>query len=164
MRLAGVLVLPVLLVVMACSSPDTNETTALVGPDRASFDSVAGFLDHRCGSLDCHGTRYRNLRMWGHDGMRLAIGDVPGGSATTSDEGDASYFAIVAMEPEIMAAVVRDRGANPERLTFVRKARGTEKHAGGAIIVPGDARDVCITSWLAGATNTQACSQALALP
>ena len=148
----------------ACSSPDASERTPLVGPDRLSFDSVAAFLDHRCGSLDCHGTRYRNLRMWGHDGMRLALGDVPGGSETTADELDASYLAVVELEPEIMAVVVRDHGANPERLTFVRKARGMEKHAGGAIISPGDARDVCVTSWLAGLTNIQACSAARTLP
>ncbi len=148
----------------ACSAPDPNATTTLVAPDRASFDSVQAFLDHRCGTLDCHGTRYRNLRIWGHDGMRLAFGDVPGAAPTTEAEVDATYVAVVALEPEIMAAVVADQGANPERLTLVRKARGTEKHAGGAIVVPGDVRDVCITSWLASATDETACAAALVYP
>jgi hypothetical protein len=148
----------------ACAAPDPNATTTLAGPDRASFDSVQPFLDHRCGTLDCHGTRYRNLRLWGHDGMRLAFGDVPGASPTTSAEVDASYAAIVALEPEIMNAVVADHGAHPERLTLVRKARGTEKHAGGAIVAVGDVRDVCITSWLAGQTDETACAAALVYP
>ena len=151
-------------IVAACTTPDPNATTMLVAPDRASFDSVQAFLDHRCGTLDCHGTRYRNLRMWGHEGMRLAFGDVPGAAPTTVQEVDATYEAIVALEPEIMSEVVLSHGANPERLTLVRKARGTEKHAGGAIVVVGDVRDVCITSWLAGQTDETACSAALVYP
>jgi hypothetical protein len=147
-----------------CATPDPNATTLLAGPDRSSFAPVQAFLDHRCGTLDCHGTRYRNLRLWGHDGMRLAFGDVPGASPTTSAEIDASYSAIVALEPEVMDAVVADHGANPERLTFVRKARGTEKHAGGAILAEGDVRDICITSWLADQTDETACAAALVYP
>jgi hypothetical protein len=161
-RLVGLMSLAI--AYCACAAPDPNATTTLATPDRASFVSVQAFLDHRCGTLDCHGTRYRNLRMWGHDGMRLAFGDVPGASPTTTDEVDASYAAVVALEPEIMSAVVADHGADPERLTLVRKARGTEKHAGGAIVVPGDVRDVCITSWLAGETDETACAAALVYP
>ncbi len=157
-------VLVLVLALGACSAPDPNATTTLAAPDRTAFDSVQAFLDHRCGMLDCHGTRYRNLRMWGHDGMRLAFGDVPGATPTTIQEVDASYAALVGLEPEIMSAVVADHGANPERLTFIRKARGIEKHAGGAIVVAGDVRDVCMTSWLAGQTNETACAAALVYP
>jgi hypothetical protein len=96
--------------------------------------------------------------------MRLAFGDVPGASPTTTAELEASYAAVVALEPEVMNAVVADHGANPERLTLVRKARGTEKHAGGAIVSVGDVRDVCITSWIAGATDETACAAALVYP
>jgi len=88
-----------LAVAVACASPDSNQRTAIVAPDRASFDPVAAYVGHRCGSLDCHGSRYRNMRVWGHDGMRLAIGDVPGGTQTTGDEIDATYQAIVDLEP-----------------------------------------------------------------
>jgi len=154
----------VMLGVGACAAPDPNARTQVVGPDRPSFDPVHAFLDHRCGSLDCHGTRYRNLRMWGHDGMRLAFGDVPGASPSTTAEVDATYASIVELEPEVMAAVVADQGAAPERLTFVRKARGTEKHAGGAIITPGDVRDTCIVSLLAVQTDATACYAAVELP
>ncbi len=160
LRFAGFLAL----VLSGCAAPDPNATTPLLGPDRTSFPSVQAFLDHRCGTLDCHGTRYRNLRMWGHDGMRLAFGDVPGASPTTAAEVDATYAAIVGLEPEVMNAVVADHGADADRLTLVRKARGTENHKGGAIVVPGDVRDVCITSWLSGQTNETACAAALVYP
>jgi hypothetical protein len=102
--------------------------------------------------------------MWGQDGMRLELGDIPGGSQTTATEIDSMYSAIIQLEPEIMSEVVADHGQNPERLTLIRKARGTEKHAGGAILIPGDVRDRCLLSWLEGATDGPACSQALLLP
>ncbi len=102
--------------------------------------------------------------MWGQDGMRLDLGDIPGGSQTTAAEIDSMYSAIVQLEPEIMSEVISDHGQNPERLTLVRKARGTEKHAGGTILIPGDVRDRCLLSWLEGATDGPACSQALLLP
>jgi hypothetical protein len=63
-----------------------------------------------------------------------------------------------------MSTVVAGHGENPELLTFVRKARGTETHKGGALITPGDAQDTCITSWLAGSTNTMACATAIGFP
>jgi hypothetical protein len=93
--------------------------------------------------------------------LRLAPTDVPGGRATTTDEIDADYQSVIGLEPEILAAVVQDGGARPERLTLVRKARGTEHHKGGALITPGDAQDRCLTSWLAGAVDESACASAL---
>ena len=57
-----------------------------------------------------------------------------------------------------MSTVVSGQGEHPELLTFVRKARGLEAHKGGVLITPGDPQDVCITSWLAGATNPTACT------
>lgn len=148
---------------VGCSAPDAGATVPLSGPDPASFPPVEAFMDHRCGSLDCHGSRYRNLRMFGHDGMRFAPGDVPGGAPTTGTEVDQTYLSIVGLEPEAMAAVVADHGADPERLTLVRKARGTESHGGGIIMLAGDARDTCIVSWLSGAVDQAACSTALAM-
>jgi hypothetical protein len=152
------------LALSACSTPDAADVTPLGGPDRASFPPVQTFLDHRCGMLDCHGTPYRNWRLWGHDGMRLGFGDVPGAAPTTGDEVEASYEALVGLEPELMASVVAGGGAHPEWLTLVRKARGAEKHAGGAIVVEGDVRDSCITLWLAGQPNASVCEAALLYP
>jgi hypothetical protein len=136
----------------------------------AEFGPVADYLEHRCGSLDCHGQPGRNLRIWGCEGMRLDPADIPscnrllGGRPTTPDEHQSTYRSLVGLEPSVMSAVVQDHGQDPELLTFVRKARGTETHAGGQLITPGDPQDVCITSWLAGATDTTACVNAVAYP
>jgi hypothetical protein len=154
----------ILALCVGCSTPDSNAETPIAAPDRSSFDPVSTYVEHRCGTLDCHGTRYRNLRIWGQDGMRLTVGDVPGGTQTSTAEIDATYQAVIELEPEILAQVVKDRGANPERLTLVRKVRGLEKHTGGTIMAAGDERDRCIVSWLSGATDASACSDALALP
>ena len=153
---------------MACGGPPDDARVGVVGPDPAQFPPVSMLLDHRCGSLDCHGARARNLQIYGCEGLRL--GDASpgcrdaGGTDTTADEHDATYRSLVTLEPAVMTAVVQGHGANPELLTFVRKARGTESHKGGTLITPGDDQDVCITSWLAGMTDKDACARARAAP
>ena len=122
-------------------------------------------LIQACGTLDCHGQAGRNLRLFGDTGLRFSPLDVPSTLIpTTNDEIAQDYASVVGLEPEIMSAVVASGGADPERLTFVRKARGTESHKGGAVVVPGDARDVCITTWLSGHADASSCTAALSLP
>jgi len=58
--------------------------------------------------------------------------------------------------------VVASAGANPNQLTMMRKARGIESHKGGQIWTQGDDSDTCLTSWLAGNTETTACAKGLA--
>jgi len=128
-------------------------------PDSATFPLVSDALERRCATLDCHGSPGRNLRLYTGSGLRLGSEDVPGNSSTTAEEYAASYWAVVGLEPEIMSAVVADEGAHPERLTLIRKARGTEGHEPGAVIEEGDATDECITSWLAGKTSEAACKK-----
>jgi hypothetical protein len=153
------------LIGFACApSPDSNARVPIVAPDLGSFPPVSAFLEHRCGSLDCHGQVGRNLRLLGHEGLRLDPADVPGGTPTTAAEIQANYDSVVGLEPEVMAAVVTDGGAHPERLTLVRKGRGTEHHKGGALVMVGDAQDRCLTSWLAGTTDGDACTAALSTP
>ena len=145
--------------------PTATAGVAIVAPSAASFPAVATFLEQRCGTLDCHGQVGRSLRLYGFDGLRLdPTGDVPGAGSTTTDEVDADYQSVVGLRARILAAVVQDGGARPERLTLVRKARGTEHHKGGALITPGDAQDRCLTSWLAGAVDEVACADALTTP
>jgi hypothetical protein len=67
----------------------------------------------------------------------------------------------VYLEPEIMTQVVTSGGASPDRLTMVRKARGTEHHKGGTLFQVGDDQDTCVTSWLGGHTDTATCQKAL---
>lgn len=146
----------------ACSSAPADARIGVTTPDRAQFDPVGKFLVRRCGELDCHGATTRNLQIFGCEGLRLSDADTPrcrstGGKDTTAAELDATYRSLVGLEPAVMSAVVQGRGAHPELLTFVRKPRGTEAHKGGVLITPGDSQDVCITSWLAGATDTNAC-------
>jgi hypothetical protein len=150
----------------ACSSVPANARITVDAPDRSQFDAVGAYLDHRCGSLDCHGSAQRNMIVYGCEGLRLDPTDVPGcrssgGKNTTEAEYDATYRSVVGLEPAVMSEVVAGGGTQPELLTMVRKARGEESHKGGTLITPGDDQDVCIDSWLAGATNTSACAQAV---
>jgi hypothetical protein len=149
----------------ACaSSPDASARIAIPAPDPASFPPVSASLGHGCGTLDCHGQVGRNLRLVGFEGLRLDPADVPGGVPTTTAEIEANYDSVVGLEPEVMSAVVADGGARPERLSLVRKGRGTEHHKGGAVVMVGDAPDRCLTSWLAGALDADACTAALTTP
>jgi hypothetical protein len=159
----------VLCAAAACSTAPSDARIGIDVPDRTQFPPVADYLDHRCGSLDCHGNAQRNLIMWGNEGLRLvnpdaSIPPVPGGGRTTVAEYDASFRSLVGLEPTLMSEVVAGHGAHPEVLTFVRKARGEEHHKGGQLITPGDDQDVCIASWLAGATDMDKCASALNTP
>jgi len=133
-------------------------------PSRADFEPVANALQASCGTLDCHGQSGRALRLFGGRGLRLSAADDSGGGVTTTAEYDAAYWSVVGLEPELLSAVVRDRGALPERLTMIAKARGIEKHKGGTLIKPRDSLDSCLTSWLAGKTEETACTAARPVP
>jgi hypothetical protein len=150
---------------VACSSPPPDARFVETLPDKTTFPAVADMLIQACGTLDCHGTVARNLRLYGDTGLRYSPLDVPSTLyPTTTDERAQDYDSVVGLEPEIMSQVVESGGSDPERLTFVRKARGTESHKGGAVIAVGDARDVCITTWLEGHARASACTAALLLP
>lgn len=150
--------------ISACVSANADDRIQEDIPDRASFPVVSDLLDHRCGTLDCHGNTYRNLRIYGHEGLRLSPTDQPTAHGTsTAAEYDETFQSLVALEPEIMGAVVRDHGASPERLTFIRKARGTEDHKGSKIWDEGGPEDRCVVSWLSGAVDTALCQTAYGL-
>jgi len=149
----------------ACSAPSPDARFVATPPDRATFPPVAEELVHRCGTLDCHGSSSRNLRIYGSTGLRLDPGDRPSATqASTPAEIDRDFDGIVGLEPEILSEVIASGGAAPERLTLVRKARGGEEHKGGAPFTAGDDQDKCLTSWLAGHADADACARALALP
>jgi hypothetical protein len=156
------LVLGPLLAAAGCwtSPPDEEARFAASGPARSAFDPVSDVLHTRCGSLDCHGSVARNLRLYGNNGLRLAPTDVPGeeGDSTTSAEYSANYAAVVGLEPELIDRVVRESGRDPELLTLVRKARNREVHEGGEALPAGSDGDRCVTSWLSGAPDLPACA------
>lgn len=129
-------------------------------PNRLDFPPVLDALEQRCATLDCHGKRARNLRLYTSSGLRHSAMDIPGSGSTTDAEYDASYQSVVGLEPELISFVVGEGGKTPERLTFLRKGRGTEAHKGGIVLVPGDSADTCITSWLRSNLDANACARA----
>lgn len=159
----------------ACSIPPSAATitlAALPSETATEWNPVEQYLDHRCGGLDCHGDLQRNLIIYGCEGLRLDPNDVPGcvgpnSPPTTPAEYAATYRSLVALEPVVMSEVVAAGGQEPDLLTFVRKARGEEAHKGGTLIdlttQVGIDQDDCITSWLSGGTNTNACTLAVEL-
>lgn len=158
--LGGALLLPA-----ACSAPPSNSRTkgTLPGPD--TFKPVANMMGAHCGSLDCHGSPARNMRIYSWAGLRMAP-DYPGEYdqnkapvPLTEAEYQATYYAVVTIEPEILGQVLAQHGADPERLTLVRKAHGTEYHKGHVAIPPGSDADHCLLSWLAGNLDTTACNK-----
>ena len=155
---------------LSCSTAPSDSRIGIAAPDESQFPPVSDYLDHRCGTLDCHGQPGRNLRIWGCEGMRLDMNDISncapllGGKKTTSAEYDATYRSLVGLEPVPMSQVVASGGQDPDLLTFVRKARGLDSHKGGQLITPGDPQDVCITSWLASKVDKTACANAQGYP
>ena len=171
--LAAVVVLAVLgTSASSCSDVPSNARIGIAAPNSSekAFGPVGDLLVHRCGSLDCHGQIGRNFRIWGCEGLRLSAGDASicnvqmGGRKTTPEEHQATFRSLVALEPAVMTEVVGNHGQDPELLTFIRKARGTESHKGGTLFTAGDVQDVCVTSWLSGQTNITACNKAFAFP
>lgn len=205
-RILPSLVLPVLaaLASLASCSIVQNSRIGVDGPQYSdeSFQPVGDYLENRCGTLDCHGQTSRNLRIWGCEGMRLDpdASAVSCADPTTEAEYQATFRSLVGLEPQIMSTVYAgcapygaDGGdtyppglsCQPQLLTFIRKARGTEAHKGGQLICvdapcpPGlppqvpldgdagplvDPQDVCLVSWLEGATDHHECGLAFSDP
>jgi len=152
---------------LACSPPPDGRI-GVATPDPTIFPPVADLLAYRCGSLDCHGSAQRNFVIWSCYGLRLDAGTAPGcrsmgGTNTTTAEYTDTYDSLVGLEPSVMTEVVQSGGANPDLLTFVRKARGEEDHKGGKLWDVGAPEDECVALWLADQSGTTAqCQSALA--
>lgn len=133
---------------------DPNKKTNVVLPDFQIYDKyVDGFLNARCGTLDCHGQPGRPFRSYGYRGLRIFKADgglVPGQGTGTStpEERLSNFYSIVALEPEEMSRVIARNGARPETLLFVRKPLLLERHKGGPALSVDDAGYRCITAWL----------------
>jgi hypothetical protein len=145
--------------------------------DVASFAPVSGVLEQRCGSLDCHGSLGRPMRVYGYSGLRYVptytiddAGQVKlaaeatayvdpnvaiandfypgGGSAKTSEaELEQTVRSICGMQPEIMRQVVLE-GAEPEKLLLMTKPLLLERHKGAKVFERGSLDHRCLTSWL----------------
>jgi len=122
----------------------------LAAPPLAGFEQVADAMQPSCGTLDCHGQTDRNLRLYGGRGLRLDPAATSSDGMTSPMEYEANYWSVVALEPELLATVTREGGANPERLMLIRKGRGTIRHKGNSLMQPGDDLDQCIVEWIRG--------------
>lgn len=132
------------------------------GPTGAA---VSTYIERRCGTLDCHGSELRSMRIYGQYGLRLPDeSNVSGGATTSLAELKANYAAVCTQEPEKTAAAVDDQGQSAERLLVVQKARGAEAHKGGPVVQQNSPGDRCIAGWLRGdppADVAAACEDAL---
>jgi hypothetical protein len=171
-----------------CTSIDANKTLALDCPtsDADTFRTVSDVLERRCGTLDCHGSTYRPMRIFGQYGLRrpeepdsenLAAGGYDykdyytGGKVpTTQAELDDNAASVCGLEPEKLAAV-RAGQLDVKSLTVVRKAILAEKHKGGPIWNEGNPGYRCLVTWLlhkpgdgGSGIDEQACNAEKALP
>jgi len=160
----------------ACSSVDPTAYTSVKGPsfgaEGADFRPVSAVVERRCGTLDCHGSIARPLRIYGQYGLRKAsdgsdgtdAGYYPGGlTPTTTAELTENYQAMAGLEPELFDLVVAKKD-QPEALTLVRKPRLLEKHKGGLVWNKGDDGDQCVINWLTGVKDTTPCDTELMHP
>lgn len=164
---------PVLMgLMLSCSGPSKGELERKVS-SRASPGSfrtagVTTVFERRCGTLDCHGSVARNMRIYSARGLRLPNDDNtgPGAGQTTLDEITANYQSILTLEPEITNAVLD--GEDPYQMLVVKKPLEIEKHKGGPAIRKGDDAERCIVTWLKEDTenpvDVQACSRAATFP
>ena len=175
-RFLAFLSLPVLCLsfTFACDVPDRGqvERPMTSRATQADFlaDGVGLVFEKRCGSLDCHGSSARNMRIYSSDGLRLAneAGIATGTSDTTADERLANYQSILGVEPRATTSVLN--GGDPYTMLVVKKPLLIESHKGGQVIRRGDDAETCIVSWLtaeaeAGTpTNATACASAADFP
>lgn len=153
----------------------SDKTVLVQCPDPKYFRVVSSVVERRCGTLDCHGSKYRPLRIYGETGLRRPeapgsknVGDEAafseyksgGQTATTQAELDDNLLSICGLEPEITDRVV-NHDSEPGELTFIRKPRLAEKHKGGEIWSEGKDGDQCLTIWLTGGNPTLACNNEL---
>ena len=142
----------------ACSGPKDGEVFVGNFPNEATFKPVSAALEARCGTLDCHGSFYRNMRVYGKDGIRAGRNDVSGIQDTTDEEVQLNYDSVVSIEPEKFSDIVTKAGQGFDKWIVITKGSGTEHHKGGSRFVKGDATYVCVLSWVTGTVNMDACA------
>lgn len=156
-------------VLVGCASPPGNSVTYEL-PDRQLFlqANVSGFLEARCGALDCHGAIGRPLRIYSQNGLRLNAADGGGRDRgpTTDVERIENYRAVIGLEPdELSKAVAADGDYFDYQLVQkpIDIQGGGVRHKGGPVLSPSqsDPGWVCLTGWIAGSKDiAQACLDA----
>jgi hypothetical protein len=145
----------------ACSGPKDGELFPGTFPSADMFQPVSAALEMRCGTLDCHGSFSRNLRVYGKNGIRAGK-DISGVQNTTEDEVQLNYDSVVSIEPEKFSNIVAHAGQGFDKWIMITKGTGAEHHKGASRFVKGDPTYVCLLSWVTGALNIDACTQSVA--
>ncbi len=151
----------------ACSSPDSGAISPLVLPDKVQFTTanVGGFMEKRCGALDCHGQIGRPLRIFSASGLRKD--DNPTGGrdtrATTEEEQLANYYSVVGLEPEEISIARVTQGAFTDFL-LLKKPLGIDqagvRHKGGSVLRSTDSGFDCLITWISGNADKAKCDDA----
>ena len=118
--------------------------------DGGGNSGVQGMLARKCGTLDCHGSIGRSLRIFSQYGLRLVddAGATSGGpQATSPAEVFANYISAISVQPELTSKVFYGL-EDPHALLLLRKPLALERHKGGQVLQSGDRGDLCLTSWL----------------
>jgi hypothetical protein len=136
----------------ASCAKDLNARVSDQCPSKDVFEnSVSGYMERRCATLDCHGSPARPMRLFGQYGLRhLDETNYAGGKPTTQKELDSNYAAVCGVEPEKMNDNVTNLGNSADQLLMIKKARGLEKHKGGKVVNEADHGDNCMLGWLRG--------------
>ncbi len=148
-----------------CASPPGGDAQTYVVPDRELFlqANVSGFLEARCGSLDCHGSIGRPLRIYSQNGLRLDAADGGGRDRgpTTKAERIENYRAVIGLEPDEISKGVASGGAYLD-YQLIKKPIDIQgngvRHKGGPVLSPSqsDPGWVCLTGWIEGNKNIAA--------
>ena len=148
----------------ACFLASADQEPAELGcPSDASFPVVSQVLERRCGTLDCHGDPSRPLRLYGRNGTRLTDADRVGIDPTTPAELEENRFSLCGLEPEKMSAVVAGEG-DVDDLTLTRKPRLIEAHKGGRVWLDDSVGYRCLSTWIEGDADVDACESELRFP
>jgi hypothetical protein len=178
MSRAGTMILAAasMLIAAGCSAVDPTAELTVKGPSfgaqGSAFRPISAVMERRCGTLDCHGSTYRPLKIYGQIGLRRpeakdstnvkSFKDYYSGGSEPTTEAELfdNYTSMIGLEPEILGAVVAGKDL-PDSLTLVRKPRLREKHKGGLIWNQSDPGDLCLINWLTGSNDTAPCDQEL---
>jgi hypothetical protein len=153
--------------VAACSdTPDGTEKITAGPVDAADFPPLVDpVFERHCASLDCHGSIATPMRLYSQNGLRMPneAGVAPGNGSTTQVEITANYDSIIAIEPEKITDVAKNKG-DPYSLLILKKPLAIESHKGGPAISKGDDAETCISSWIKGTVDKTACTNGAAPP
>jgi hypothetical protein len=143
---------------LACACVVESHDVTLRVPSEENFSAVSSVLELRCGSLDCHGSPARSLRIYGRFGLRENGADTTGGRATTVAEISETYLALVSIDPETLSQSYQGGGSDSQAWLVLSKGTAREQHAGGPALPSGSLAERCVVSWVSGEVDLDACA------